>query len=322
MSEHAFAVLRQLSNGGFHSGEAIAQQLGCSRTLVWQAVNSIQQELGLTVFSVRGRGYKLATPFHWLDVASIRSGLSIEAAEVFTLAVAERTDSTNSQLMARASNGVLHGLVLAAELQSAGRGRLGRCWQAKLGSGLTFSLLWRFERGMAELAGLSLAVGVALARVLRRLGAPITLKWPNDVLLNHSKLAGILIELSGDALGPTAVVIGIGLNVDQPGEIDQAVATLSSANVTINRNDLLAAILNELHLVLSHFNLYGFNATLRQEWNQLSAHLDSTVNLSFARGEPISGIARGVAENGALLLETSQGLRAFHAGEVSLRSTA
>nr|WP_176426179.1 biotin--[acetyl-CoA-carboxylase] ligase [Chromobacterium sp. ASV5] len=321
MNEHAFAVLRQLSDGRFHSGEAIAQQLGCSRTLVWQAAHAIEQELGLTVFSVRGQGYKLAQPFSWLDVATAREALDEAAAEVFTLAVAERTDSTNTQLMARASNGGLHGLVLATELQTAGRGRLGRRWQVRLGSGLTFSLLWRFERGMAQLAGLSLAVGVALARALRGLGAPVTLKWPNDVLLAGNKLAGILIELSGDALGPAAVVIGIGLNVNDPGPVDQPAASLADAGVALDRSRLLALLLNELRLVLAEFDRGGF-APLRQEWESLSAFQDCPVRLSFSRGEPVEGVMRGVADNGALLVETVVGLQTFHAGEVSLRKLA
>ena len=264
MSEHAFAVLRRLADGRFHSGEDIARELDCSRTLVWQAVHSIQQELGVTVFSVRGQGYRLETPFQWLDVADIRNGLDEAAADTFTLAVAERTDSTNTQLLARAASGGLHGLVLATELQTSGRGRLGRRWQARLGSGLTFAVVafraWPVPTGRLVAGG-----GVALARALRRLGAPVALKWPNDVLLNERKLAGILIELSGDALGPTAVVIGIGMNVSEPGDVDQPVACLADAGVQLTRSALLAELLNELHLVLGNFDRNGF-VPLREEW--------------------------------------------------------
>lgn len=318
MSEHAFAVLRHLADGRFHSGEDIAQALGCSRTLVWQAVHAIEQEFGLTVFSVRGQGYKLAEPFEWLDVATIRAGLSGPAADAFTLAVAEQTDSTNSQLMLRAASGGLHGLVLAAEQQSAGRGRQGKRWQMKLGSGLMFSVLWRFERGMAQLAGLSLAVGLALARALRQLQVPVALKWPNDLLLNGNKLAGILIELSGDALGPASVVIGIGVNLTPPGEVDQQVATLRDAGVKVGRNAVLALLLNQLQQVLTEFDANGF-APLREEWMAMSAHQNQRVRLSFSHGEPVEGVARGVADNGALLVETAEGLQTFHVGEVSLR---
>jgi BirA family biotin operon repressor/biotin-[acetyl-CoA-carboxylase] ligase len=319
MADWPFAVLHALADGKFHSGEAIAHELGCSRTLIWQAVHTIQTEFGLPVFSVRGQGYRLAQPFDGLDVASIRAGLSPDSSEVWTIAVADMVDSTNTQLLSRANSDGLHGLVLATEMQSAGRGRLGRRWQASLGDCLMFSLLWRFERGLAGLAGLSLAVGLALARVLRQCGAPVELKWPNDVLLHGRKMAGILIELSGDALGPTAVVIGIGINLREPKGVDQAVSALSSCGIELSRNQLLAALLNELHTVLQTFNSHGF-APFAADWMAVSAHHDQPVRLSFSHGAPIEGVARGVADNGALLVDTAQGRQTFHIGEVSLRS--
>ncbi|MCL6264213.1 biotin--[acetyl-CoA-carboxylase] ligase [Craterilacuibacter sp. RT1T] len=318
MSDHAFAVLRLLSAGGFQSGEGMAQQLSCSRTLVWQAVHAIEQDFGLTVFSVRGRGYQLAQPFDWLDVAQIRAGLSDAAGDSLTLALVERTDSTNTQLMTRAAAGAPQGLLLAAEAQSAGRGRLGRRWQMKLGAGLTFSLLWRFERGLAALAGLSLAVGVAMVRALRKLGAPVMLKWPNDVLLDGKKLAGTLIELSGDAQGPAAVVIGIGLNVADPGEVDQPVACLADAGLQLSRNTVLAVLLNELQQVLVEFERGGF-AVLRDEWSSYAAHHQAPVRLSFSHHAPVDGVALGVDDSGALRVQTPSGEQLFHVGEVSLR---
>jgi len=321
MADLAFSVLRALADGKFHSGETIAQELGCSRTLVWQAVHTIENTFALPVYSVRGQGYKLAQPFDWLDVSAIRRDLDGESAEVWTVAVAEQVDSTNTQLLAHASADELHGLVLATEQQTAGRGRLGRRWHAKLGSCLMFSILWRFDRGLAELAGLSLAVGLALARVLRALAVPVVLKWPNDVLLNDGKLAGILIELSGDALGPAAVVIGIGINLQRPADIDQPVAALSDAGVYLSRNALLARLLNELQRMLAEFDRHGF-AAFRDEWMALSSHQDQAVRLSFSHAEPVDGVARGVAENGALLVDTADGPRVFHVGEVSMRRQA
>jgi BirA family biotin operon repressor/biotin-[acetyl-CoA-carboxylase] ligase len=318
MSDLAFAVLRTLADGKFHSGEAMAQQLGCSRTLVWQAVHHLESEFGLTVFSVRGQGYRLPQPFALLDVASIRAALDEYAANVFTLALAEQIDSSNTQLMTRAAQGAPHGLVLAAERQTAGRGRLGRRWQMRLGAGLTFSLLWRFERGLSGLAGLSLVVGIAMVRALREFGAPVSLKWPNDVLLDGRKLAGILIELSGDALGPAAVVIGIGLNVAKPGEVDQPVANLADAGIKVGRNELMAALLNQLAQVLSQFDREGFSA-FREEWLGLAAYLQQPVRLTFSHGQPVDGMAIGVDESGALLVDTADGPRVFHVGEVSLR---
>ena len=129
---------------------------------MWQAVHHLESEFGLTVFSVRGQGYRLPQPFSLLDVASIRAALDEYAANVFTLALAEQIDSSNTQLMTRAAQGAPHGLVLAAERQTAGRGRLGRRWQMRLGAGLTFSLLWRFERGVVRFGRLVAGGGIAM----------------------------------------------------------------------------------------------------------------------------------------------------------------
>lgn len=318
MTDLAFAVLRQLADGRFHSGEDMAQALGCSRTLIWQAVHQLEDLFGLTVFSVRGQGYRLPAAFELLEVGRIRSGLDDVAANVWTLATADEIDSSNTQLMQRAAHGAPHGLVLAAERQTAGRGRLGRRWQMSLGAGLTFSVLWRFERGLSGLAGLSLAVGVAMVRALQQHGVPVQLKWPNDVLLEGRKLAGILIELSGDALGPAAVVIGIGINMHSPGPVDQPVADLASAGYPISRNALLATLLNQLADVLATFDREGF-AAFREEWLAQAAFLQQPVRLQFSHGEPVEGHLRGVDAQGALQVDTAQGVQIFHVGEVSLR---
>lgn len=319
MSEFAFRVLRVLADGKFHSGEAIARELGCSRTLIWQTIHDIQTVFSLPVFSVRGQGYRLATPIDWLDVARIRQGLAADCAEIWTIAVADDVDSTNSQLLQRINTSGLHGLVLACERQTAGRGRHGKRWQARLGDCLMFSVLWRFERGLAQLAGLSLAVGQAMATVLRSLGVPATLKWPNDLLLNGKKLAGILIELSGEALGPASVVIGVGINLRTPSGINQAVTSIEDAGIRIDRNILLARLLNALHQALLCFDQYGF-AAFSRDWMALSAHQDQPVRLHVPHGAPVDGVACGVADNGALLVKTFSGVEIFHVGEVSLRS--
>ena len=137
--------------------------------------------------------------------------------DFFQIELADSAVSSNTVLLQRAALGAASGSVLAVEWQSAGRGRLGRVWHSGLGSALTFSLLWRFEFGLSALSGLSLAVGVAMMRALEKIGvSDIGLKWPNDVLTKSGKLAGILIEAQGDMLGPSLVVIGIGMNLRLP----------------------------------------------------------------------------------------------------------
>jgi BirA family biotin operon repressor/biotin-[acetyl-CoA-carboxylase] ligase len=185
--------------------------------------------------------------------------------------------------------------------------------------------LWRFAQGARELAGLSLAVGVALARALRTTGArDAQLKWPNDAVLPGGKLAGILIEMQGDVLGPSAAVIGIGVNVRPDprvrAAVDQPVADLETATgAAVDRNALLALLLTELSAVLERFAAGGF-APLRGEWQALHAHQDQPVCLMLPDGQTVKGRARGVADDGALLLETGNGIVRHHSGEVSLRA--
>ena len=318
-----FAVLRLLADGEFHSGEVLAQQLGMSRASVHNALQDVDT-YGLTLHSVRGRGYRLVNPPQWLDAGLVAKHLG-EQAGTFHLEVLDSASSSNTLLLQRARQQNLPGgSVLAVEWQSGGRGRMGRTWHSGLGNALTFSLLWRFDCGLAALSGLSLAVGVALIRALRTLGiAGAQLKWPNDVVSGQGKLGGILVEAQGDMLGPSAVVIGIGLNLSLPpalaDNIDQPAASLAMlADAPPERNLLLAVLLRELAGMLHGFATGGF-ATLRDEWEACHMLQDQPVRLSLPDGKYINGIARGVTDDGALQVETSKGMQTFNAGEISLR---
>ncbi|MDP2759279.1 MAG: biotin--[acetyl-CoA-carboxylase] ligase [Sideroxyarcus sp.] len=318
-----FNLLRLLADGGFHSGEAMAVQLGLSRASVHNALQDVG-EYGLDLHRVRGRGYRLGRPLHWLDAAAIKKQLA-EAGGVVQLDILDHATSTNAILLQRAALGAPSGGVLAAEWQSAGRGRLGRAWHAGLGDALTFSLLWRFECGLGALSGLSLAVGVAVLRALHELGVhDVTLKWPNDILLAGDKLAGILLEAQGDMLGPSAVVIGIGLNLAVSeaarAAIDQPVGDLAAAGVPLTeRNRVLGLLLKHLLRVLDEFTAHGFGA-LRTEWERNHAFQQRDVKLALADGTQVTGQVRGVTDEGALRVETAEGEQVFHAGEISLRS--
>jgi len=186
-------VLRLLADGEFHSGEALARALDVSRASVWNAVRELEA-MQLDVYKVHGRGYRLPQPLSMLDRAEVERHLGAEA-ERFALDIRAGVDSTSTLLLERAAAGAPAGAVVAAEWQAAGRGRFGRAWHAGVGGALAFSLLWRFAQGAGALSGLSLAVGVALARALEAAGARgVALKWPNDVLAGRRKMAGALAE--------------------------------------------------------------------------------------------------------------------------------
>lgn len=321
MNALTFPILRLIADGKFHSGEDIARHFNVSRTSVWNALQYAEQ-LGIEIFSVQGRGYKLPQPVALLDEQSILNSLGEKAASL-QLEVHDHLPSTNSYLMQNIS-AAKHATCVVANLQTSGRGRRGRTWHAGLGASLTFSLLWRFQCGASALSGLSLAAGVALMRSLHELGiSSARLKWPNDVLINRQKLAGILIELQGDMEGPSIAVIGIGINLNLPDalkqQIDQPVTDLAGAlNDTVNPNQLLGTLLKHLTEVLVEFEQGGFTA-LRDEWSQHHAYHEQDVRMLMPDGRAIQGVVQGITEDGSLLVETADGVQRFVSGEISLR---
>jgi len=325
MTGISFRVLRLLADGEFHSGEAIARELGVSRGTVWNAVRALDAA-GLEIYRVRSRGYRLPYPLSLLDRPSIARHAGFEAAR-FAIEVVDLAESTNTALLQRAAAGAPNGTVIAAEWQQSGRGRMGRAWHAGLGGGITFSLLWRFTQGAGALAGLSLAAGLGVVRAISKLGADeVLLKWPNDVLWRGGKLAGMLIEMQGDALGPSAVVIGIGVNVRLSDalkrRIDQPATDLETAcGGAIDRSRALGVILQELAPVLDTFSRDGF-APLRAEWERHHAHQGKEVSVTLPGGRTDTGVAQGVGDDGALLFETGNAVRRLHSGELSLREGA
>ena len=320
-----FPILRRLGDGRFHSGEGLAQEFGLSRSTVFNVLAQAQ-EMGLAIHAVRGRGYRVPRPVEWLDRQALEQALGVRAAR-YTVHLLDKVESTNACVMAAALDGAPDGTLYCAEHQASGRGRRGRRWHSVLGGGLTFSLLCRFETGLQSLAGLSLAAGLAVARAVNRHSRhPARLKWPNDVLVDYRKLAGILVEVQGDMHGPAFAVIGIGINVRLDGAqrdaVDQALIDLAEIGVTVGRNRVLADCLLELDAVLSQFRQQGF-AGLREEWLTLDAYAGRRVALSLPDARSVSGVASGVDETGAFLLrETHAGLVPYNGGEISLRLEA
>ncbi|NNM80235.1 MAG: biotin--[acetyl-CoA-carboxylase] ligase [Gallionella sp.] len=319
MGQRAWQLLDLLADGEFHSGDTLAQCLCVSRASVFNALTEAEA-FGIALQRVHGRGYRLSQPWQRLDGQQICLALA-EVAPRFQLEILQQATSSNALLLQRATQGAPSGSVLAVELQTAGRGRRGRIWHSGLGNALTFSVLWRFECGLNALSGLSLAVGVAIVRALQRFAARgVQLKWPNDVLTAHGKLGGVLIEAQGDMLGPCAVVIGIGVNCSLPLHLEQRIDQASSALDQVcgqmpGRNQLLAALLQELARVLDEFAQRGF-ANLRAEWESHHARQDAAISLHLPDGSVVTGIARGVSDTGELRVETAQGLCRFNSGEV------
>jgi BirA family biotin operon repressor/biotin-[acetyl-CoA-carboxylase] ligase len=325
------SLLRQLADGNFLSGEELAAKVGLTRARVSQVLKDAESA-GLALERIRGRGYRLLEPPNFLAPEAVKARLATLDAERgvatrVTVEIVDEIDSTSSELMRRMQRRDIHGMALAAEWQTAGRGRRGRTWTGVFGGGLTFSLGWRFEQGAGFLAGLSLAVGVAVARALEAEGfAGVALKWPNDLIHRHLKFGGILLELNGDALGPSTTVIGIGLNVRLPAaarkDIAQPVtdlATIAGRKApAIDRNRLFARLLGELAEVLARYARDGF-APFAAEWQHRHAYQGKVVRLLLPDGATVTGKVAGVDASGALVLADGPRRARFLSGEITLR---
>lgn len=309
-------LITLLSDGQFHSGEQLGEQLGISRAAVSKHMAALK-ELGLDLFSLTGKGYRLAVPMALYDEAQLQALAPMAPVHCFSV-----IDSTNQYLFERV-NQLSSGESCLAECQTAGRGRRGKPWVSPFGCQLILSMYWRLEQGMAAAMGLSLAVGVAVVEALESLGYPgVELKWPNDLYYQGRKLAGILVEMSGSAGASCHLVIGIGLNLAMPSQqgekIDQAWSELRHVQPElVDRNQLAACVLLHLQAAMQTFEQSGL-ASFVESWNRLDYFTGQPVKLLMGE-QVIRGIARGIDDRGALRLETDEGIKVYLGGEISLR---
>ncbi|WP_338591116.1 bifunctional biotin--[acetyl-CoA-carboxylase] ligase/biotin operon repressor BirA [Shewanella khirikhana] len=306
-------IIAMLSTQEFVSGEALAERLGISRAAISKHID-VLETLGLSIFSVKGRGYKLATPVSLIDETALKQGIERRCFYF------DDIPSTNAFMLSH-SDELESGDVCIAEHQSAGRGRRGRKWVSPYGSHLYFSLFWRLTDGMSKAMGLSLVVGCSLARVLADLGVDnIGLKWPNDVYLDGRKLAGILVEMKGQADSNCELIIGIGVNMAMPGAqgeaIDQPWADLQGVAMP-GKTEFAIKLQRQLQADLTLFEREGLAAFV-ERWQQADLFINKPVNLMMA-DKVEAGVCRGIDTQGGLLLEVAGEIKSFIGGEISLR---
>ena len=322
MTIEASALLSALSAERAVSGSELAQRLGVTRAAVWKQIESLR-ELGAPIEALAGRGYRLAWPLEPLDAAAIRAQLDAPLRKrLGNVEVRWQLDSTSSALLRAAAAGAPDLSVCAAEVQSAGRGRRGRAWVSPLGGNVYISVLKRFSAGMGALSGLSVVAGIALMQALADCGVSgVGLKWPNDVLADGRKLAGILVELGGEFLGPCHAVIGIGINLRLPdaikvGQPSTDVASLCGESLP-SRNALIARLLNRLVAALDRFEHEGF-APFRAGFAGHDLLAGRSVRVQTGSGVR-EGIADGVDERGALRVLHDGVAAVYDSAEVSVR---
>ena len=320
----AAQVFARLSDGHFHSGQALAEVLHVSRGAVWKAVRALRSA-GTIVHAVPNRGYRLPAAGEPIDAPHILARLPSSArAVVRDLQTLWQTDSTNSVLLARANPPFGHSEVVLAEFQTAGRGRRGRTWLAPPGGAICLSLSWTFREVPRDLGALGLAVGVCVLRALRESGLEAELKWPNDLLVKGRKLGGILIELRAESAGPACVIIGLGLNaalgeplLRQIASLGLPATDLASVGLSVSRNVIVAAILTHVLQGLRDFEREALRPFI-EGWRAADALRGVQVDVHTPSGSA-QGVARGIDLHGALLIETAHGVQRFISGDVTVR---
>ncbi len=317
-------LLKALATDAPTSGPALAGRLCVTRAAIWKQIEQLRAQ-GAPIVAIGKRGYRLAGPLDLLDADLIRQSLSARArALAGPINVAWQVDSTNSALLREAAAGAPAGCILLAEFQSAGRGRHGRKWIAPLASSICLSVLWRCD-GLARLGGLSVAVGLALSRACAALGLPAALvKWPNDLVVDDAKLAGVLVEAGGEWHGGAHVVVGVGINWCLPASlraaIDQPSTDLAAALSPLpSRNLVVARVLDELLPLLDATAREGAVAQLG-DYAKHDALAGRRVDVVDGT-QRWSGTALGIGSHGELLVRDDAGrIHALRAAEVSVRA--
>ena len=311
-------ILAMLAPGDFVSGEQMGQALGVSRVAVAKHITRLI-ELGLDIQRVTGRGYRLQGVDELLNVNALNDASNTPVTFDLHSVVGSTNDVVKQQL-----GNIPKGYCCVAEAQLSGRGRQGKRWVSPFGASIYLSMYWPFLNGFQSLNGLSLAVGVAIAEAISDEGGHgIAVKWPNDVYAENNKLAGVLIELEGQVGGQCDAIIGVGINLKlrQPEGIDQPWTDVFQVLGRVpSRNAFCAKVADNLHSVLCEFERHGF-AALLSRWQAFDYLAGQTIQVSAGK-DTIVGRAKGVNAQGALVVETSQGERAFYGGEISVRRQA
>lgn len=317
------SILAVLADGCFHSGETLAREFGCSRSAVWKSLQSLRERTGLEIMAVTGKGYRLECPLELFDEQAILDAMgSVASTRLRGLHLYDEVASTNILAAEALRGGEPQPAAWLAEYQSTGRGRCGRRWHSPYGRNLYLSLLYGFDLPMRQLSGLSIAMGVVLAEFLARHGLrEHGLKWPNDLYWQGRKLAGLLIEAIGETGGPVSTIIGIGLNIDLGGTlpdwIDQPVGDLRMAGLSPSRNRLAGELIDALLVGCSEYAQVGLSSFLSR-WDAFDLYRGHSVRLCSGAGE-WRGFLLGISANGGVRLQTDEGERVYHGGELSLR---
>lgn len=315
-------ILRHLKeNNDYISGEDLSRTLGISRSAVWKNVNALRED-GYEIESVTNRGYRLASSGDALTCEEISSGLNAQGigAHVFTF---QEVDSTNEEAKRQGQTGAPHGSVFVAEVQTGGKGRLGRAWSSPPKTGVWFTILVRPEEAPDRISNITLLAGLSVCRAIRSLtGCSAEIKWPNDVVINGKKVCGILAEMAAEFDRVNYVVVGIGVNVNNdsfPEELSQKATSLRlETGRPISRVETLRRVLEEFGRLYDGFFSSDQTAML-EEYKKSCVSLNRRVS-TVRNGQTLEGTAVDITLGGELAVRLDNGtMIAINSGEVSVQ---
>lgn len=295
----------------FLSGQKICETLGCSRTAVWKHIKELENE-GFVIEAAQKKGYRLLSSPKGLNEARLSIGLETERLGR-RLYFYESIGSTQKEALRLADEGAEDGTVVITNEQVSGRGRLGHSWHSAKGDNIAMSLILRPDLPIQKTPQLTLLTAVAVAKTIEELtGLSCGIKWPNDILYHGKKCVGILTELQAEATYVKSVIIGIGINVNTdpsafPNDIDSRATSLKA--ITGKEYDLVRFVQLLLKTFEKIYRLYlkeGFSV-VKLMWESRAVSLGKRIRVRRAGGRMLEGYARGIDDEGVLLLEDSSG---------------
>ncbi len=320
MKKKILKILKERSD--YVSGQELSSLLGVSRTAIWKNIKILKEE-GFEIDAINNKGYKLVAQPDTVDAETVLPLLNTKALGRVLFCYSE-TDSTNTRAKAAGETDGVDGSLFIADLQTAGKGRRGRSWEAEKGTIVAMTYLLRPDINIACVSRITLVAAVALARALAQIdGINPQIKWPNDVVINGRKVCGILTEMSSEGMDINYVVVGIGINVYNnsfPPELaDRATSIKLENGVGYNRSKLIAAVTNEFEQLYNQFVEAEDLTFLKDEYNSLLVNKDKQVYV-ISGDERTEYTALGLSPDGGLLVRDANGaIQNIISGEVSVR---
>lgn len=313
-------ILMELKKcNGYISGEQLSNKFNITRAAVWKTISKLKNK-GYKIESVSGKGYKLIECPDLLNEDEITENITTKFIG-HTVYSYDEIDSTNKEAKRLAALGAPNGSIFTAELQNQGRGRLGRQWSSPKYVGLWFSILLYPDITPDRIIPITLVAGISVCKALISFGFDAKIKWPNDVVINGKKVCGILTEMTAEAEHISSIVVGIGINVNTENFNDDIKDKATSLYIESGKNFLRKDILQSVLEIFERYYIDYIDSGLSKiidDYNNLCINIGKVVVASSAQGD-ITGKAVRVKENGALCIETDNGIKEVNFGEVSIR---